>query len=390
MANRDGAEEGRTVFEIWKRADEKRRQIEAAVAAVRRHTGEVVGKPIRPDDAGVSELMDGLCKQLLVSSSDDAPERLLCALRNLVTTAVRCEYLDFLLFESVLDGGISQGDRSEMDLLFTPGLSLLRLLVGELVRISSKKFPPNVRLEALRIIQLLCLIHSPSVRYFESEDAMEQLVSMLNEADELTTIAVLETLECILAESPPNFRAFESSSALKVLQNITIRRDCSQSVLVKLVEFLIFYLSSEGGSPEPSPATPHKSDSRDHSHDPQSDSDALRPPPPRRAPRASSAKHRLLARFFGDAFLRRLAAATAAAAAPTQPAAAAAAAPASLERRRPPPPQPPRTPQIPGQNPSLEIVPSFEAKERAGPPANRGGRAAMIGDGPRMPGVRRK
>lgn len=124
---------------------------------------------------------------------------------------------------------------------------------------------------ALCIIQGIALSHGASKLFLSRKYSLDVLLELLlasrhlylmNEEDRsgsgrnqqvnevpLTSI-VLDTLLCILVDSPSALRMFENAQGVQVVVRILKRAGTPREVRMKCLEFLYFYLLDETGSPE--------------------------------------------------------------------------------------------------------------------------------------------
>ncbi|KAJ7068635.1 cell division control protein 14, SIN component-domain-containing protein [Mycena amicta] len=124
---------------------------------------------------------------------------------------------------------------------------------------------------SLSIMQGVCLTHSTSKAYLGRRYSLEVLLDLFIASRHLsstpvksTTAAaplplasvILDTLLCILVDSSPALRVFESCQGVHAIVKILKRAGTPREVRMKCLEFLYFYLLDETSpSPSPSPST---------------------------------------------------------------------------------------------------------------------------------------
>ncbi|KXN89487.1 Cell division control protein 14, partial [Leucoagaricus sp. SymC.cos] len=125
--------------------------------------------------------------------------------------------------------------------------------------------------KALCIIQGIVLSHNASKEFLSRKYSLEILLELLlasrhssspSEEDRSSsarkkqptdvplTSTVLDTLLCILVDSPSALRAFESAHGVQAVVKILKRAGTPREVRMKCLEFLYFYLLDETGAPE--------------------------------------------------------------------------------------------------------------------------------------------
>ncbi|KZT29404.1 hypothetical protein NEOLEDRAFT_1215077 [Neolentinus lepideus HHB14362 ss-1] len=134
--------------------------------------------------------------------------------------------------------------------------------------------------QALTIIQGVALVHKPSKLYLGRKYSLEVLVDLISTTRRVTTpsstpdhkrhksvpsvtttqssapvmpstphaalqSAILDTLCCILVDSPAALRHFEEADGLSVISKLIRRSSTPKEVRIKCIEFLVFYVMDE-------------------------------------------------------------------------------------------------------------------------------------------------
>lgn len=124
---------------------------------------------------------------------------------------------------------------------------------------------------ALCIVQGIVLNHDPSKIFLSRKHSLEVLLELLLASRHLyfppeedrsgptrnkqpievpLTSTILDTLLCVLVDSPSALRVFESAHGVQVVVRILKRAGTPREVRMKCLEFLYFYLLDETGSRE--------------------------------------------------------------------------------------------------------------------------------------------
>ncbi|KAH8113321.1 cell division control protein 14, SIN component-domain-containing protein [Phellopilus nigrolimitatus] len=136
----------------------------------------------------------------------------------------------------------------------------------------------NMTIQALSLLQGVALIHKSSKEYLGSKCSIEvflELLSVCRHSKPFTNMtnspsnanmsmeqqcnpslasAILDTLLCVLVDSPPAIRAFEDAKGVELIVKTLKRAAIPRDVRIKCLEFLYFYLMDES-----SPACPSSS-----------------------------------------------------------------------------------------------------------------------------------
>ncbi|KAI5124872.1 hypothetical protein M0805_007304 [Coniferiporia weirii] len=134
----------------------------------------------------------------------------------------------------------------------------------------------SVIVQALSLLQGMALIHRPSKDFLGRAGPLEAFIDLLSAYRHASTkpfsnttnassnrsarreqhfnpslaTAVLDTLLCVLVDSPPAIRAFEEVRGVELVVKILKRSAIPKDVRMKCLEFLYFYLMDES-SPDP-------------------------------------------------------------------------------------------------------------------------------------------
>ncbi|KAF8514836.1 cell division protein Cdc14 [Hysterangium stoloniferum] len=152
----------------------------------------------------------------------------------------------------------------------------------------------RIIIQSLAILQGVALIHSPSKLFLSKKWCIQLFVDLLNISRYISTpphsisnnaassptnttntlaSGAIDTLLCVLVDSPAALRAFEQADGVEIVVKILKRTGVGRDIRIKCLEFLYFYLLDETSdvpslkvstclapspSPDPTPFTPRK------------------------------------------------------------------------------------------------------------------------------------
>ncbi|KAG8936169.1 hypothetical protein FRC02_004197 [Tulasnella sp. 418] len=132
---------------------------------------------------------------------------------------------------------------AQQSLSILQGIALIHPASKEFL---GRKFSIHLLLDLLAIAR-----HAPSTESLSASSSSISSSSSLTAGASSLASSVLDTLLCILVDSPAALRVFEESNGVENVVKTLKRAGLARDIRMKCLEFLYFYLLPEDGSPPP-------------------------------------------------------------------------------------------------------------------------------------------
>ncbi|KIY51640.1 hypothetical protein FISHEDRAFT_70615 [Fistulina hepatica ATCC 64428] len=181
-------------------------------------------------------------------------------LRIIAWIGLSVPQLEAMTKSSTDDGHVADGSREAEMVVLTSQLSTSLSIVqgAALTHPSSKAFLARKYTLEILLDLLVVARHLPMPEGGPSKArsrSSHELCSTHPKGQQPLTSLVLDTLLCILVDSPPSLRIFETAGGLQAVVRILKRAATPREVRMKCLEFLYFYLLDENAGPVSSECT---------------------------------------------------------------------------------------------------------------------------------------